>query len=154
MSTHFYGKGLISPKVSAAVYPIRTVAVWQSNGNNSLNVMETAIKKQNKGNSNERRLQTYRFYYHLWQPWLKSLHRGVTNNTFLPGPVEEQPYRCSAQPPASSWAAPLPQPPLRPESGEGSSSFHVQVSHSNHGVQSPRCSLTSSLSSITASFKR
>lgn len=59
------------------------------------------------------------------------LHGLITNNTFPPGPAEEQPYRCSAQPPASSRAAPLPQPPFRPESGEGSGRLYGQVNQTN-----------------------
>ena len=42
-------------------------------------------------------------------------------------PSEERPHRRSAQPPASSRPAPLPQPPLRPQPGEGSGSLHDKV---------------------------
>lgn len=52
---------------------------------------------------------------------------------FSPGPVEEQPDRRPAQSPASSRAAALPQPPLCPEFGKGSSGLYGQIKPSSHG---------------------
>ena len=51
-----------------------------------------------------------------------------SNANFPPGPAEERPHRRPAQPPAASRAAPLPQPPLRTQSGEGGGGLPVQVS--------------------------
>ena len=81
--------------------------------------------------------------------------RFVTNGIFPPGSLEEQPHWCSAQPPAASRPAPLPQPPLCPEPGEGSRSLHGQMNQSDHScrfteAKSLTYSLTSSLRSTTA----
>lgn len=64
-------------------------------------------------------------------------HSVVTDNSFPPGPAEEPPCRRSAQPPASSRPAPLPQPPLQPESGKGSRSLHVQMNLGGLAVPEP-----------------
>lgn len=48
--------------------------------------------------------------------------------SFAPGAAEERPCGCSAPPPASSRAAPLPQPPLCSGSGEGGHGVLLQVS--------------------------
>lgn len=69
--------------------------------------------------------------YHYCSVFMTLCHRPIANSTFPPGSTEEPSYRCSAQPPASSWAAALPQPPIRPESGEGSCCLYGQVKQSN-----------------------